>query len=1243
MTTARDARKQVKRDRAFRRLRYNGALLGDVDRAALETAVAKLLTPEDDSILPKGFPTGDVHRWVPIGPSVVTRGQANGRPRVTGRVRDLAISDDGRRVYAGSAMGGVWYSDDAGLTWRPVGGWADRAARAGGDNNAQSCGCLLVDFDPGGDAGRDFVMVGTGEATPASSATGNQFGGLGVLSARGPVAAALGANPWEPETGLTDLEGLGMYRLVRRPGRTPGATGAAATRDEVLAATSSGLYLGTRAHVATAPAHDEFTWTKLPGIDLVAPPAPLADGTPGPTPAVTDLLWLTGGPSGRIVVAISAFGLAFSDNLGQTFTPVPGASTPGTAIVGRGSFAMVPGTNRLYMLTALPTPAGAIAPQDDDPCLLRVPDITVGAPTASRVNGVPLLLWPAQRDYDQAIAAQRVGTNDRIYLGGSYFDLTQADFGASLWCFDVSATGATLGAASGVSRMGSPPGGDGADVLGHIGNNVHADVHVVRVVGTGTNRQVWVGCDGGVYLSTQSGRVNTFAPRSTGLASLMPGFLGSHPTSSQYVVGGFQDNGTQARVGDTVWEEIFVGDGGGIVIHPTATQYVVGQYVNASWSSSPPAGFVAPTSKRPGGGLYVGDREDINGVSAFYSGASAVPNPAGGGRIALGTSRVWLTDDLGTAATNTWRVLPYPNGMPQDPRPLPIGGAAPSTDPPALQAFGVPAGGALGAVLANAAGPLGGVTTVKWVTAHEILVLFGGGVVRWVENPTTGRWTATVVFRLANVAGVLPGRPLLTDLAPIPGTHDFYVTTAGSGANPTCETCAIFTGGQLRRTRLREALPAQPGLAQGPLEPAYSVAVDPATPADVYVGTVTGVWKGRRTGVNNVAWTPFVNGLPQASVQDLSVWHDPVTPGAPRMLRAAVQARGVWEVDLAAATEPVRTYLRVHAHDDRRRFPTPMANPRRPATGVQELAYASPDIVVRPRAGAATAPRWPGGTLVLDNTRTWNYQLWTFQTAFRWIYPSVVPDGRWSDAFGDLVELHRDRLRATIPTLAAGRFVDRLLWDAVVGTRIDAGTGAVSTNAADPLAVYRPAWQGPGAMNAVATEVDLLETVVPRSVTAGVWNVFSERSTVDVLLHHRDSRPVPELESFVMLLWRSDPNLAALLRSDATAIEGAVSSMLISDTAATVADWRIATTAGSAVIQRLPVSLDARAPRAVPIDVDLSTVPRNHFVLFLGIGASEADLCSAPIVTPPAVTTVAQLVRQWPYAAMRVVSCSPRT
>ncbi len=1253
--------RSAKRDRALGRQRHVLEGAGHFDRAEVQRVAAKVGTPPPvkksarSRPLPKGFPAGDVRRWVPIGPSVVRRGQANGRPRVSGRIRDLAVSTDGTRLYAASAMGGVWYSGNGGATWDPVGGWADRSARSGGANNAQSCGCLLVHF--GATAAHDFVLVGTGETVPFLTPVGEgAFGGLGILAGHHPATVAVGGNPWEGQAGAALLEGAGVFRLAREPGAVAGQA-TAPGQDRVLAATSRGLFRGVRTQVAAPPpAHDEFVWTKLTSVDQ------LVFGAPAPppgsaTPTVTDVVWLSGN---RVVVAVddqasTNCGLALSTDGGATFAWVAGCNNPlaGTGIQGVSSLALAPGTNRLYVLTGL---AQTVAAQPDTPSLFRIADITAPAPLAQPVGGVPIALWGGQRDYDQAIAVDVVAGTDRVYLGGSFFDLGQADFGASLWCFDVNPsppappppTPFVLGPTTDVSRTGAPAppappapppaAGDGADLAGHIGNNVHADVHCIVLTGpVAPGRQVWVGCDGGVYLSTRSGRVNTFASRATGLAVLQAGYVAVHPTSTHFVAAGYQDNGTQVRSGDTLWEAIMLGDGGGLMFHPALSQYIVAQFTTASWSSAPAQGFVSPTSRVPGGGTLVGDREDQQGVSQFYSGGSAIGTGGNTARIAVGTNRVWMSDNLGQAAANRWRVLPFPAGPLTDPR------FNNGTERPGQSDVGVPAGPApLGAVIpawwpgaVGNVGPLRGVVTVKWQTPTSLIAVFLRGVVQWVEAPA-GQWTATVLVRSAT----LPAQPLFTDAAVVPGSGDFYLTTTGSPTSTAVDTCYLWDSASstLNATGLRAAMnpaPPPPGVF-GPLDPAYSAVVDPANVNDVYVGTVTAVWRGVRTpGTTNITWpTPsFVNGLPQAAVQDLSIWHDPADPAAPRLLRAAVQARGVWEVDLQAASEPVRTYLRVHQRDDRRRLPTPLADPRRSPTAPRERLFESPDVTVRPRIDPASAPTYAGQVISAGNVPA--YQLWTFQTAFRWIYPSVVPTGLWTDALGDLVQLHRAQLR-----LPAGRFVDRQLWDAVVGGTRLAPDLTVSANAAHPLAVYRPAWQTPLAPNAVATEVDLLESVQPRSVTGGRWFVFSEPSTVDVLLHHRDTRPVVAGNAFAMLLWRSGASATALLDTPATGIVAWARGVVGGGAPAVPAGWQVGGPAPGR--NTLPSTLDARLPRAVPIDVDLSAVPRFHRVLLLAVGGTTADPCGAAPVGLPASPTVSDLVQRWPHAAMRMVTVSPR-
>jgi hypothetical protein len=1234
----REERRAAKRGLAADRVARDAQLLEGVDRVALEDAMRSVLAARegatadapraDAADAARAFPSAvdPAGRWVPIGPSVVRRGQAVDRPRVAGRIRDIAVDATGLRAYAATAQGGVWYTDDGAATWSPVGGWSERRRIRGGAANAQACGCLLVSFDAM--PLLDVVLVGTGEpnflpvgqAAPTGETT---IDGVGVLSAIGPTFPAGQAEPWEADTGIAQLEGLGIFKLVRSPASTPGTATAGATQDVVVACTTNGAFLGRRQSIPAGggnPVRDGYVWQQLAAVTAAFPGAAISDG-----------LWL---PGGRLVLAVAGQGLAFSDNLGAAVTPI--ALTNPVAITGHISIAAA--GNTVY----------AIGETGGNPALWRIADATVAAPTADDVGtpgaatGVPATLWGTQRDYDQCIAVDTVGPVHRVYFGGSSFSYGPADgdWGASLYCFDVAASGVAappfvLQATVGVSSAAALPGGDGATAAGAIGNNVHGDVH--RLVLTGNappRRQVWAATDGGVFVSDRSGRVGTFAACNTGLASLQPVFVRSHPVNGHLVATGCQDNGSQVRIGDSVWDEPFTGDGGGVAFHPTASHLLVRQFNNSRWYCTSTTAFVDPMTRNPGEpSRLVGPGVEGNNA-AFYSGAATVrvppvgPNPATG-RLAIGTYRVWLTDDLGVGAgPNTWRTIPYPNGVAVDGRPG-LNGAATN---PQLQ-IGITA-----PFLRN-------IITLAWVSPTQLLVLYTGGIVRYTENPP-GTWASTT-WSITNVAVAIPRTTTLTDITPVPGTQDFYVATTGVVGGPD-ETLWFFNSadGRFKRTTLRRQLDAGGPVNSGPRDPVFSVVVDPgdATGNTVYAGTVTGVWRGTRTSNTTGAhtWVPYVNGLPQATVQDLDIWRDPGGAlSAPRLLRAAVQSRGVWEVDLARDAVP-QTWIRSHRFDDRRNPLTVHSDPMAAPPALPVSLAASPDITVRPRWPVAATPAFlPAPAITALNAPA--YDVWTFQTAFRWLHPSVVANGQFSDALGRLVALHRTQLA---PAKSAVPQIDAAVWaDVVGGVRVKAD-GTVTTDTADPRAVYRAPWQTPRAAAVTATEADLLD-LVPRNVVNDLWTVFREPSTVDVLVHHRDAIGLRANQGFVVLLWRVGATPSDLLALPVTTLLPFLTAAAAGTAQPVPAGWNLATGGGGITWRTVPTAVDARMPRAVSIDVDLTAVPNKQQVLFLAfvgsIGAGEVfvpQTTATGAVVPP--TTVSELVRFCPYAAARIVHIENR-
>ena len=404
--------------------------------------------------------------------------------------------------------------------------------------------------------------------------------------------------------------------------------------------------------------------------------------------------------------------------------------------------------------------------------------------------------------------------------------------------------------------------------------------------------------------STRGG--STRSPRANnGLATLEPIFVAGHPSSSHFLATGFQDNGTQVRVGDTVWEETFKGDGGGTVFHPIRSDIIVTQWTKAIWNGSPASAYFDPITRLAG---LTGAEVRENAAAAFYSGAAVVADTNTTGRLALGTNRVWITDNLGGPMPLRWRVLPYPPVTTEkDARKVAGTDRFPN--------FGVPN------IVNNNFVANGGVSTadqvidMTWQSGSVLLVMYQGGLVRYTNtNKAAGTWTALTWLLTDNPMPLAPDA-VMTAVASIPNSLDFYVATLGEPTDTDGRDALV-----LRRchgrvppdgTAAEARFPRATCGRRGHSTRATRSSSTPTHWRTVYVGTATGVYKGRRTAPTTWSFDTFMNGLPDATVQDLEIWRDPPTGGAVRLklLRAGVQSRGVWEVDLAQP-ETRRTYVR---------------------------------------------------------------------------------------------------------------------------------------------------------------------------------------------------------------------------------------------------------------------------------------------------------------------------------------------
>ena len=327
----------------------------------------------------------------------------------------------------------------------------------------------------------------------------------------------------------------------------------------------------------------------------------------------------------------------------------------------------------------------------------------------------------------------------------------------------------------------------------------------------------------------------------------------------------------------------------------------------------------------------------------------------------------------------------------------------------------------------------------RWASPTRLFVLCAGAVIQYdfvadATAPGGVRVVPTDITRqpprkkedpqapktVVSPGQVLPAIGVWSDLAihlqpggDHGGTHGtIYVATSGNPTTPAMDTLWWFNGtDRWHATNLRND-------PDGIAAPAYAVAVDNLDSNVVYVGTAVGVWKGTLTiGTPKWKWTILSNGLPEASVQDLTI----VTAGGARLLRAAVQARGVWELDLKAPAA-AQTFVRTHAYDTRRVTPTALVDPRQALPNTSLSWHASPDIRVRPVQG--TKPPNPIG-LPWNGNSPDPYGLWVFQTAIR-----TKPQGRACKANGQWTP----SFEAILRTMTAGRRVTQAIWNANVGS-----------------------------------------------------------------------------------------------------------------------------------------------------------------------------------------------------------------
>ena len=181
-------------------------------------------------------------------------------------------------------------------------------------------------------------------------------------------------------------------------------------------------------------------------------------------------------------------------------------------------------------------------------------------------------------------------------------------------------------------------------------NSVHPDQHCLAFA-PGSPKTIYAGNDGGVYRSTNSG--GTWKALNKGLAITEMEYLGSDPTTANWLLTGTQDNGTIRFGGNPVWTHVADGDGGDCVVNPLAPNEVYHSFYDVTLERSSNGGNTWQTLSPP------------NVPSLFYPPVEGFATTIAIGGTSLVVSRnrgtSWTTVGLGLGANDVASAMDMPD------------------------------------------------------------------------------------------------------------------------------------------------------------------------------------------------------------------------------------------------------------------------------------------------------------------------------------------------------------------------------------------------------------------------------------------------------------------------------------------------------------------------------------------------------------------------------------------------------
>ncbi len=540
--------------------------------------------------------------WTALGPYPIKATPGDTAINYSGRVSAIALHPqyDGagnQTVYVGGAQGGVWRSMNNGQNWTPI---MD-------DQPSLAIGSIAID-----PTNPNNIFVGTGEGVRS----GDAYYGAGILKSNdggatwrvigGPNSNVAPFRPVFVNSGITEIAidpvTPNVMFATSGVGGTASASGSAAG---VETTKQRGVWRSTDSGESWTNVNPDGSDGALTAHDVLVDP--LNHNT--------------------VYAAIRARGIYRSKSGGAAGSWERLTNGIATSAGGGGGFARcIIAAGPPIAPSTLATLYASFAGTATGELVFGIYKSTDGGDSWTKVT-TPLT--GGQSDYNMALAIDPVDANT-IYYGGQF------DYTLDSNCVVRSKDGGTTW-----TDMNS--------------YNLHPDTHVL-VVPKNNRNIIFTGNDGGIWRcdAASAGSVN-WTTLNTELSLTQFQSVAMHPTNSNLIIGGTQDNGTHIFNGSRTWDIIDGGDGGFSLIDQSNPMVMYHTYYNQSGSSAQ----IGPAYSPDGGQRWAfrGCRNCTASVGRinptdrpkFY--APMALNPAftasAGNVVYFGTQRLYRTNDKG--------------------------------------------------------------------------------------------------------------------------------------------------------------------------------------------------------------------------------------------------------------------------------------------------------------------------------------------------------------------------------------------------------------------------------------------------------------------------------------------------------------------------------------------------------------------------------------------------------------------